>query len=67
MHAVKSATIQLTIATMTLIRASIFMCVSPASDGGFFFWKAASLITLCREGPYWPEGRYRAREKFKGR
>jgi hypothetical protein len=32
-----------------------------------FFLKAASLITLCREGPFWPEGRHRAREKFKGR
>jgi hypothetical protein len=32
-----------------------------------FFWKAVSLITLCREGPYWPRGRHRAREKFKGR
>ncbi len=32
---------------------------------GVFFWKAVSLITLCREGPYWPEGRHRAREKFK--
>jgi hypothetical protein len=28
---------------------------------GIFFWKAVSLITLCREGPYWPEGRHRAR------
>ncbi len=33
--------------------------------GAFFFWKAVSLITLCREGPYWPESRHRAREKFK--
>jgi hypothetical protein len=32
-----------------------------------YFWKAVSLIALCREGPYWPEGRHRAREKFKGR
>ena len=28
----------------------------------FFFWKAVLLITLCREGPFWPEGRHRARE-----
>ena len=33
----------------------------------FFFWKAVSLITLCREGPCWPRGRHKAREKFKGR
>jgi hypothetical protein len=28
----------------------------------FFFWKVVSLITLCREGPFWPEGRHRARD-----
>jgi hypothetical protein len=33
---------------------------------GLFFWRAVSLVTLCREGPFWPEGRHRAREKFKG-
>jgi hypothetical protein len=33
----------------------------------FFFWKAVSLITLSREGPCWPGGRHKAREKFKGR
>jgi hypothetical protein len=33
----------------------------------FFFWKAVSLITLCREGPYWPEGRHRARERLSDR
>ncbi len=26
-----------------------------------FFWEAVSLITLCREGPLWTEGRHRAR------
>jgi hypothetical protein len=32
------------------------------SKADFFFWKAVSLITLCREGPHWPEGRHRARD-----
>ncbi len=31
------------------------------------FGKAVSLITLCREGPYWPESRHRAREPRRNR
>jgi hypothetical protein len=35
------------------------------TSGGFL--KAVSLVTLCREDPFWPRDRHRAREKFKGR
>ncbi len=39
-----------------VVRVSRPLCTIPP-----FFWKAVSLITLCREGPFWPEGRHRAR------
>ena len=28
----------------------------------FHFWKAVSIVALCREDPLWPGGRHRARE-----
>jgi hypothetical protein len=30
------------------------ICVCRTHKMLIFFWKAVSLITLCREGPYWP-------------
>jgi hypothetical protein len=40
------------------------------SLGSFFFFsflKAVSLVTLCGEGPFWPEGRHKARRKTQGK
>jgi hypothetical protein len=38
--------------------------LAPSCPRAVSFWKAVSLVTLCREGPgpFWPEGRHRARE-----
>ncbi len=57
--------------TVAVVRAHTGRILSPSrcrcrrvTHTGSFFLKAVSLIALRREGPYWPEGRHRAREKF---
>ncbi len=32
-----------------------------------FYWRAVSFVALCREDPFWPEGRRIALERFEGR
>ena len=45
-------------------RCMLLQSAKPASMGRF--WKAVALITLCREGPFWPEGLHRARDLWGG-
>ncbi len=56
------------VGTFVLLAASVerfFSRLALMVLGFMFFLKAVSLVTLCREGPFWPEGRHRAREKFE--
>ena len=65
-HALRSAcrtsTVEMT--HRTILPVKTVMAVT--SVAGVFFLKAVSLITLCREDPHWPVGRYRARDQCGG-